>query len=139
MTDESEPQPLPVAPAGDHVLLKVPIEHGTQKSPLIVKDAPAKPGEVLMEEEVFATWAATSGLIFLFGTQLSARSAVKIDVRVQLDLISIAIALVVLLWASLSYYGVIPMNCRSGILAIILLFLVAFYIYVMVLVGNKKL
>jgi hypothetical protein len=105
---------------------------------LMVQNAPEPPGRVLMEEEVFATWAATSLIIAVMGSQFTSRSKVADKVRVRLDLVTMIIAALVLLWAALSYFGIIPIKRRSPILIFLIASVLALYILVMVLVAQKR-
>lgn len=109
-----------------------------QTKTVMVQDAPDPPGRVMMEEEVFATWAATALIIALMGTQFTSRKGIKDNVRVPLDIFTMALSLLVLVWAALSYFGVIPKKLRPVILIIAILAICALILLVIVLVSQKK-
>lgn len=109
-----------------------------QTKAVTTQDAPDPPGRVMMEEEVFATWAATALILAVMGTQFSSRSGVKDTVRIQLDVFTMALALIVLLWAALSFFGIIPHQFRAVILAGCILAICALIILVIVLAAKKQ-
>lgn len=107
--------------------------------PILTQDVPSEPGTVLMEEEVFATWAATSLIVAVMGSQFSSRKGIKAGVRVPLDVATLILSLLILIWASLCYFGHIPMRWRGPILSFILFLLVLLIFVVIVLVAQKHL
>lgn len=109
-----------------------------QTKAVTTQDAPDPPGKVMMEEEVFATWAATALILAVMGTQFTSRGGIKDKVRVQLDIFTMALALFVLVWAALSFFGVIPHRFRAAILAACILAICALIVLVIVLVAKKQ-
>jgi hypothetical protein len=113
-------------------------ERIVQVRAVVVQDTPEPPGRVLMEEEVFATWAATSLIVAVMGTQFTGRSGISDKVRVPLDLVTMIIASLILLWAALSYFGILPHKYRSIILVFLIACMLALFILVMVLVAKNR-
>lgn len=101
---------------------------------------PTNGAKVLMEEEVFATWFATSLVIAVMGVQFSTRigAKMKTTVRVSIDLITMSLSFIVLAWAALSHFNVIPHDYRPGMLAVLIIFILVFYLYIAVLVGMQQ-
>jgi len=110
-----------------------------EHEPILVQDVPKEPGKVLMEEEVFATWVATALIVSVLGSQFSSRTNVKSSTSVPLDIVTMLLALFVLVWASLCHFNVIPVKNRSAILVAIIAYMIAYFVYVMILVGLEKL
>lgn len=112
-------------------------ERIVQVRAVMVQDVPHPPGRVLMEEEVFATWVATALILAVMGTQFTGRSGISDKIRVQLDLVTMIIAALVLLWAALSYFGILPHQHRSTLLVLLIAFILGLFVLVMVLVAKK--
>ena len=102
-----------------------------------IKEANVR-GRVLMGEEVFATWVATALILAVMGTQFTSRPIVKNEVRIVFDLLTMSLSLMVLTWASVCHFDLLPHRFCSLVLAIVILLLIAFIIAVMVFVSQKK-
>jgi hypothetical protein len=112
---------------------------GGDRVPILTEDVPKAPGTVLMEEEVFATWAATALVVSVMGSQFTARPQVKDSVRIPLDVVTNILSLLILVWASLCYFGHLSLPYRAPILSFILLLLVLLILSVIVLTAAKQL
>ncbi len=85
------------------------------------------PPNSLMKEEIFATHLATAVLFSVLGVQISDRESVNKNTRQVLEILFLSIAMFIILWAALSYYGLLLYKIhRVGLFLIILLTLSAF-------------
>ncbi len=98
----------------------------------------AKPVQVLMGEEGYATWVATCLLLSVMGTQFTSRTGVQDTVRVSLDVSTMCLSLIVLTWASLGYFDVISRKTRTWILTGVVCLMALLLLAVIVCVAQKK-
>jgi len=96
-------------------------------------------GRVIMEEEVFATWFATSLIIAVMGTQFTQKNNISPNVRQMVDLITMLLAFGVLVWATLCHFDCIEMPKRELSLQGIIVFILVYYIFISILVACQKL
>jgi hypothetical protein len=128
-TADGEPSRLVKSPARAEPIAGI----GAKKPPADSQE----PVEVEMAEEVFATWAATSLILAVMGTQFSSRAGIKDGVRVPLDLVTMTAAALVLLWSALCYFGVLPRRYRAAILVFLLCYILGFFLFVVILVSTR--
>lgn len=86
----------------------------------------------LMREEIFATWVATSLILSVLGSQFTGRSGIKDSLRATLDIITLGISAIILVWAGASFFGLIGPTLHKYTLIGIILSIIALFIYVAV-------
>lgn len=95
-------------------------------------------GRVLMEEEVFATWFATSLIIAVMGTQFTQKQNINDDTRRMVDIVTMILAFGILVWATLCHFDCMPMPKREITLQAIIILILVYYIFITILVSLKK-
>jgi hypothetical protein len=80
-------------------------------------------------EELLATYIATALLAGVFGATFSSRTDVTMRTRQVVDILFLAIALLILLWALLSHFQLIPYPAHRVCLVFIILSIMASFIY----------
>src|SRR6267154_4781427 len=83
------------------------------------------------QEELFATWVATALLMSILGTNFAARVGITPDVRQTLDILFVTFALLVLLWAFLSWFQLISFVTHRFILCLLMLATIGVLTYVL--------
>ena len=109
-----------------------------QLKTVTVREARDPPGHVGMEEEVFATWVATSLILAVMGTQFTSRAGIADRVRVPLDVLTMSVAAFVLLWAALGHFHLISMRARKIALVVAVLAIFLLYTVLVFLVLRKR-
>jgi hypothetical protein len=94
--------------------------------------------QVLMGEEVFATWIATSLVLAVMGTQFTSRPNVENQVRIGFDIATMTLSLLVMCWASMSHFNLISHRYRVILLGILILFLITLVLAVICCVAQKR-
>jgi hypothetical protein len=95
-------------------------------------------GQVLMGEEVFATWIATSLVLSVMGTQFTSRPGIHQSVRIALDIATMTLSLMVMVWATMSHFNVISHRTRIVLLIFLMAFLIVLILSVIVCVAQLK-
>jgi len=102
-------------------------------------DLTQKPhGQVLMGEEVYATWIATSLVLAVMGTQFTSRPGIHQTVRISLDIATMTLSLLVMLWATFSHFNLIQHRTRVLLLICLITFLVVLILSVIICVAQVK-
>lgn len=95
-------------------------------------------GQVLMGEEVYATWIATSLVLAVMGTQFTSRPGIHPMVRIALDIATMTLSLIVICWATMSHFNVISHRLRIILLVCVITFLIVLVLSVIVCVAQQK-
>jgi len=95
-------------------------------------------GQVLMGEEVYATWIATSLILAVMGTQFTSRPGVHQSVRIALDIATMTLSLMVMVWATLAHFNVVSHKVRIIVLIALIAFLIVLILSVIVCVSQVK-
>ena len=85
---------------------------------------------VLMREEIYCTWIATALILSVLGSQFTGRDGIKDSMRATLDIITLGISSIIVVWASASFFEFIGPKMHKYVLVGIILSILALFIYV---------
>jgi membrane-anchored protein YejM (alkaline phosphatase superfamily) len=95
-------------------------------------------GQALLNDEIYGTYLATALLASILGSNFSNRESVDAADRQILDVVFIVIALLIITWATLSFYKLISLQVHKVGLALVVLSIFASFIYLLVLAAQKR-
>jgi hypothetical protein len=93
--------------------------------------------ETLMKQEVFATYVATSLLVSVLGQQYANRDSVDPSVRQIVEILFLTIAVLIVLWAMMSFYNIMNYVLHRLGLFIIILAMLGSFVYLIVLAAQR--
>ncbi len=95
-------------------------------------------GQALLNDEIYGTYLATALLASILGSNFSNRESVDASDRQILDIVFIVIALLIITWATLSFYKLISLKMHKVGLTLVVMSIIASFIYLLVLAAQKK-
>ncbi len=87
------------------------------------------PGAAFFREELLATYVATGVLIGVFGATFSSRADVNMHTRQIVDILFLAIALLVIIWAVVSHFQLVSYAVHRFGLGLVLASIIGGFIY----------